>query len=169
MWVLPTHVHPDVRDLWRDLGERIAAKASPADHPRRIFCSRRRSRRSCHNLAEVEELFRQHGFTVVYPEDLAFVDQVEMFRQAEVVAGFAGSAMFTSLFCPTPRHLIVLGPTSYPSRNEYMICAAVGHRLDHVWSEPDPQEAAGDLPQYAGFRFDFDREGSFLRQILAEL
>ena len=60
-------------------------------------------------------------------------------------------------------------PTSYPSRNEYMICAAVGHRLDHVWSEPDPEEAASDLPQYAGFRFDFEREGSFLRQILAEL
>ena len=169
MWVLPTHVHPDVRDLWRDLGGRIAARAGHLEHARRIFCSRRRSRRSCHNLSEVEELFRKNGFAVVYPEDLAFVDQVEMFRQAEVIAGFAGSAMFTSLFCPTPRHLIVLGPTSYPSRNEYMICAAVGHRLDHVWSEPHPQEAAGDLPQYAGFRFDFAREGVFLRQILAEL
>ena len=169
MWALPTHVHPDVRDLWRTLGGRIASKAQPVEHPRRIFCSRRLARRMCHNLDAVESLFEQHGFVVVYPEDMAFVDQVEMFRQAEVIAGFAGNAMFTSLFCPTARHLIVLGPTSYPSRNEYMICAAAGHRLDHVWSEPDPEEAAGQHPQYAGFQFDFDREGQFLRDILSEL
>ncbi len=169
MWALPTHVHPDLPDLWRTLGGRIAARAQAADTPRRIFCSRRMSRRMCRNLGEVEALFERHGFAVVHPEEMAFVDQVEMFRQAEVIAGFAGSAMFTSMFCPTPRHLIVLGPTSYPSRNEYMISAAAGHRLDHVWSEPDPEEAAGEQPQYAGFRFDFAHEGQFLQEILADL
>ena len=169
MWALPTHVHPDLPDLWRTIGGRIAARAQAGDTPRRIFCSRRMSRRMCRNLGEVEALFERHGFAVVHPEEMAFVDQVEMFRQAEVIAGFAGSAMFTSMFCPTPRHLIVLGPTSYPSRNEYMISAAAGHRLDHVWSEPDPEEAAGEQPQYAGFRFDFAREGQFLEGVLADL
>ncbi len=169
MWVLPTHVHPQIADLWHDLGARLEAKAPDGAYPELIFCSRRLARRGCKNLGEVEALFESYGFTVVYPEDMPFVAQVRMFRSARVIAGFAGSGMFTAQFCATPRHVIALGPTSYPSRNEYLICAAAGHRLDHVWSEPDPVEVAGDKPQYAGFTFDMEREGRFLREVLADL
>ncbi len=169
MWVLPTHVHPQIADLWHDLGARLEARAPDGVYPELIFCSRRLARRGCKNLGEVEALFESFGFTVVYPEDMPFVAQVRMFRSARVIAGFAGSGMFTAQFCATPRHVIALGPTSYPSRNEYLICAAAGHRLDHVWSEPDPVEVAGDKPQYAGFTFDMEREGRFLREVLADL
>ena len=166
MWALPTHVHPDIADLWQTIGERIAARAPEATHAARIFLSRRQARRGCRNLDEVEALFAAYGFEILYPEDLPLPAQIKMFRQAEVIAGFAGSGMFNMQFCPTPRHVIVLAPTSYPSRNEYMICAAAGHRLDYVWSTPDPDEVRGPKPQYAGFRFDFENEGVFLREIL---
>lgn len=169
MWALPTHVHPDIVETWRHVGERLAAKAPAVPADPRIFLSRRRSRRGCQNLEEVETFFADHDFRVVYPEDLSLPAQVRMFREAEVIAGFAGSGMFNMQFCPTPRHVIAIGPTSYPSRNEYMICAAAGHRLDHVWSQPDPEQVRGPKPQYAGFRFDFDREGRFLMQIIDEL
>jgi capsular polysaccharide biosynthesis protein len=168
MFSMPTHVHPGLADLWGDLGERLAARSTGATYAPRIFCSRRRSRRLCHNLHEVEALFESHGFTVVYPEEMPFVEQVAMFRGAEVVAGFAGSALFTAAFCPTPRRMIILGPTSYPARNEYMVCAVVGHELDYVWSEPDPVEP-GVQTRYAGFRFDFAREGVHLEGVLASL
>jgi capsular polysaccharide biosynthesis protein len=166
MMALPTHFHPDIVDLWTMIGERIAAKAPEESRAARIFLSRRRARRGCQNLAEVESLFASYGFEVVYPEDLPLPTQVRMFREAEVIAGFAGSGMFNLQFCPTPRHVIVLGPTSYQARNEYMISAVAGHRLDHVWSAPDPDEVRGPKPQYAGFRFDFENEGVFLREIL---
>jgi capsular polysaccharide biosynthesis protein len=169
MWALPTHVHPDIAELWRTVGERIASRAPEASYPRRIFASRRRARRGCKNLEQVEALFASHDFEVFYPEDLPFPTQVRMFREAEVIAGFAGSGMFNMQFCQTPRHVIALGPTSYPSRNEYMISAAAGHRLDHVWSEPDPEEVRGPQPRYAGFTFDFANEGAFLRDILENL
>ena len=88
-----------------------------------------------------------------------------MFRGAEVVAGFAGSALFTTAFCPSPRRVIALGPASYLARNEYMICAVLGHELDYVWSEPEPVET-GVAGRSAGFRFDFEREGVYLKGIL---
>jgi capsular polysaccharide biosynthesis protein len=169
MFSMPTHVHPALRELWHDIGGRLAARAPAAAHPRRIFCSRRRARRLCHNLHEVEALFEAHGFAVVYPEEMPFVSQVRMFREAEVIAGFAGSALFTSCFSPTPRRVIVLGPTSYGARNEYMICAVAGHELFYVWSQPDPVEVQASQPRYAGFRFDFEAEGRYLKEVLATL
>jgi capsular polysaccharide biosynthesis protein len=169
MWVLPRHVHPDIGRLWQDIGQRIADRAEDAPSWPRIFVSRRRDRRSCLNRPEVERLFASHGFEIVHPEELPFTAQVKMFRSAEVIAGFSGSGMFNMQFCDTPRHAIVLSPTSYPSRNEYMISAVVGHRLDYVWSPPDPVQARGPEPRYAGFTFDFQDEGVFLEHVLAGL
>ena len=169
MFAMPRHVHPDLREVWHDLGSRLASAAPDRAYPRRFFCSRRGARRLCHNLGEVEQFFEARGFAVVYPEELPFVEQVRMFREAEVIGGFAGSALFTTSFCPSPRRVIVLGPRSYLARNEYMICAVAGHRLDYVWSEPDPVEASGPKPRYAGFRFDFEQEGRYLEEILASL
>lgn len=166
MWALPTHVHPDIVDLWHAVGRRIAAQADTPGHGPRVFVSRRVARRGCRNLPEVEDLFRSYGFEVLYPEDLPLPAQVALFREAEVIAGFAGSGMFNVQYCETPREVIVLGPTSYPSRNEYLICAAAGHRLTYVWSQPDPEEVRGPQPQYAGFTFDMQSEGVFLRGVL---
>jgi capsular polysaccharide biosynthesis protein len=169
MFSLPTHAHPDLADVWRSIGATIAASAPEREYPRRLFCSRRRARRLCNNLEDVEAVFSAHGFAVVYPEDHPFPEQVRMFREAEVIAGFAGSGMFTAAFCPAPRRMIVLGPTSYPQRNEYMICAVAGHRLDYVWSRPDLESPPGGQQRYAGFTFDFGDEGVFLKDVLATL
>ena len=127
MWALPTHVHPDIADLWQTIGERVAARAPEVTHAPRIFLSRRQARRGCRNVGEVEALFATYGFEIVHPEDLPLPAQIKMFREAEVIAGFAGSGMLTNMqVVQTPRHVIVLAPTSYPSRNEYMICAEPG-------------------------------------------
>jgi len=169
MFSMPTHVHPELIETWDRVGRLIAAKSPDRDYPRRVFCSRRADRRACRNVDEVEEYFGAHGFTVVYPERLPFAEQVRMFREAEVIAGFAGSGLFTAALSGSPRRMIVLGPTSYPARNEYMICAVAGHRLDHVWSIPGEEElAAASQARFAGFKFDFNREGPFLEHIIQD-
>ncbi|MEP7089740.1 MAG: glycosyltransferase 61 family protein [Nocardioidaceae bacterium] len=169
MFSMPTHVHPGLAEVWKGIGDRLVESAPEYAYARRIFCSRRLSRRACHNLDEVEAFFESYGFVVTYPEELTFAEQARTFREAEVIAGFAGSALFTSCFSVTPRHLVILSPTSYPARNEYMICAVLGHQLDFVWSRPDAEEVRGPDPRYAGFRFDFEAEGVFLREVLESL
>ena len=115
--------------------------------PLRLFCSRRPGKRTCHNAAEVEALFAAHGFTVVFPEDHPLPEQARMVREADVVAGFAGSGMFQIAFAGGPKHVILVGSESYTASNEYLISSVVGHRLDLVLCRPDVAEDGRALLQ----------------------
>ena len=171
MFSMPAYVHPGIVHTWDRVGAALRAGASTVDHPSRIFCSRRHRRRACTNRAEVETLFADHGFRVVFPEELPLPDQVQLFHCADVVAGFAGSGMFTTLFSNRPKHLILLRPDTYRAGNEYMIAAVRGHQLDQVVSTVDPSvyEDRPNQAVRAPFACDMDREGAWLRTILQEL
>ncbi|MGY2873350.1 capsular polysaccharide biosynthesis protein [Marmoricola sp. URHA0025 HA25] len=173
MFSLPDYVHPDMARIWDRVGDHLAAQAPPADGPRRIFCTRPVDhKRSCTNAGEVEELFARHGFEVVRPELLPLPEQVALFRGAEVIGGFGGSAVFTSALCSTPKTVVTVAPTSYTARNEHLIAAVRGHRIISAWSEPRLHHPEGWWTQQAyasDFTFDLDREGRWLDQQLAGL
>jgi capsular polysaccharide biosynthesis protein len=161
----PAYVHPDLRETWAAVGAALAAGAPDRDYPDRIFCARRPGKRGCLNAPEVEDYFRRHGFAVVFPEDYSLAEQVRMFRAAEVVAGYAGSAMFTLNLSGAPKHSIVITPESYRAQNEYVIAAVVGHRIDVAWCRTEQQTAG----QHGAFTFDFEREGRFVDEVLGQL
>ena len=168
MWSQPHYVHPRIRETWRTVGDTLASQASPRDDwPRRIFVSRRITKRACLNADQLEAEFRDAGFDVVFPEDYALGDQVALFRNAEVIAGYAGSGMFQTLFVPQPRHVIQIASEAYGPRNEYLIAATLGHRLDSVICRAEPFD--GRKQMHAPFRYDPEREGPFLREILDSL
>jgi capsular polysaccharide biosynthesis protein len=174
MFAMPAYVHPGIATTYAEVGTALALRAGVgAPGPRRLFCSRRPGKRSCHNAAEVEALFESHGFTVVFPEDHPLPDQVSMVRDADVVAGFAGSGMFQTAFAGGPKHVVLVGSESYTASNEYLIASVVGHRLDLVLCRPDVPKVEGASFSNASYQSDFtyddDREGVFLRQVLAEL
>lgn len=52
------------------------------------------------NEQEVEEVFRSFGFEVLHPGEMSFEEQVSIYSQAEVLAGFSGSAMHNTIFMP---------------------------------------------------------------------
>ena len=69
------HFHPELKKTWSELRAglvEIGKKTSPC-----IFVSRRHpdDKRSCRNLPDVESAFRSHGFEIVYPETLRFVNR----------------------------------------------------------------------------------------------
>lgn len=168
MWSQPEFVHPDIRATWRRVGDALAATATVReDWPRRIFCSRRIAKRGCVNADRLEAEFREAGFDIVFPEDFSLGDQVALFRQAEVIAGYAGSGIFQALFVPESTHLIQVASEAYFPRNEYLIAATLGHRLDGVVCRAEPYD--GKRAMHAPFRYDPDREGPFLRKVLAGL
>lgn len=177
----PAYVHPSILPVWARLGEALAAGAPDRRYPRRVFCSRRPvaevpgafggPRRECRNGSEVEALLARHGFEVVYPEDYSMPEQARMFREAEVVAGYAGSALFNLVFADRPTRVLLISSESYTAQNEYMIAAAVGHRLDIAWcrAEIEMPERWDTRAFNSPFHFDFEREGRFVEQVLAEL
>lgn len=168
MWSQPEFVHPAVRETWRRVGDALVATATVReDWPRRIFCSRRIAKRGCVNGDQLEAEFRGAGFDIVFPEDYSLGDQVALFRNAEVIAGYAGSGMFQALFVPEPTHVIQVASEAYFPRNEYLIAATLAHRLDSVVCRAEP--FAGKKAMHAPFRYDPDREGPFLRELLADI
>jgi capsular polysaccharide biosynthesis protein len=172
MFSMPRYVHPQVVETWDRLGSALRAQASSGPSPRRIFVSRRHRKRACTNREEVEGLFRRHGFEVVFPEEMPVPDQVKLFHDADVVAGFAGSATFTVLFSDRPKHLVLISSVNYRAANEYMIAAVRGHRLDVATCQATVARGDGVDRKVAfrsSFTVDMEREGAWLEGVLAEI
>jgi capsular polysaccharide biosynthesis protein len=169
---MPQYVHPLVARVWAEVGDALAARATLQPSHDRIFVGRRTSKRACLNAGQVEALFVERGFTVVYPEDLSLPDQVALFRRAQVVAGYAGSGLFTLALVPDPKTVIRIGSEAYSANNEYLIASVVGHRLVSVVSRThrtEDEERRNAKQFQSSFVMDLEREGRFLREILADL
>lgn len=162
MFSHPQFVDPRIVPTWDRVGDGLARSASDREWPQRLFIGRKVAKRSCANSEEVEAIFADHGFEVVFPEDHRLGDQVQMFRRAEVIGGYMGSGLFQTMFVREPKHVIQVGPSSYTPRNEYLIAAVRGHRLDSVVARAEGRSLK------AGYTFDLDREGVFLRRLLEE-
>jgi capsular polysaccharide biosynthesis protein len=110
----------DVRSSWTY--QNIAAAAPvPRSAPDRIYLSRRKfSRRQFErvvaNKVEIENVFRAYGFEIVYPETLAFLEQVSLCNCATTIAGISGSGLHNSVFMKSGTLLIELGDPRYGGR-----------------------------------------------------
>lgn len=169
MFSQPEYIHAGIVDVYRMIGDNLAATAPDRDYPARIFCSRRLTKRSCHNTPEVEEFFARRGFEIVYPEDYPLGEQVQMFRRAEVLAGFGGSAMFTMAFVTEPTRVFLVSSENYRAQNEALMAAVHGHELNVAWCRPDKTRAAGfkgSEAMHSEYTFDAEREGRFLSELL---
>jgi capsular polysaccharide biosynthesis protein len=173
MWhnQVPHTVHPEIETVWERL--RNALGDVRVDSPRRLFISRRQGMaRNCRNLPEVQALFESYGFAVIFPEELSVPEQATMFRNAEVVAGLAGSALCNVLFCENLRNVIVLAHEAYTARNEYLFASVLGSRLDYFWSAPDvshPKDGWSQAAFTSAWDFDFAKNGGELESLLRSL
>jgi len=176
MFSQPQVVHPGLSEVWDRLGSHLAEQAparfGEGDYPRRLFVARRGTLRRCRNAAQVESLFATHGFEVVHPEDHPLPVQARLFREAETIAGYAGSGLFNALLAETPKRIVMISSESYTVQNEWMIAAIRGHEVDVAWARPEVgHEAAGTRAEafHSAYSVDFEREGLFLRKVLADL
>lgn len=168
----PFHAHPGIRDVWERLRGGMVSADSPS-HPK-IFVSRSAlgKNRSCRNAAEVEEVFRSHGFVIIRPERLDLAEQAGVFAHAEVVAGFGGSGLFSLMYAEKQPTVIVLNQESYDARNEHLFATVLGCDAHYFWSAPDIAQPAGGW-SYEAFQstweFDFERNRADLERLLKSL
>lgn len=166
----PRYVHPEITELWAQLRRNLIRPAHAPD--RQIFVSRSETlgARECRNTFEVEQYFASRGFRVIYPEQHTLSEQATIFGAAEVVAGFAGSALLNIVFSADLKSLIVLGHHGYTARNEYLMASLLGCELDYLWCEPDvahPPRRWTREGFASPWSFDFVRHGRDLDRITA--
>jgi capsular polysaccharide biosynthesis protein len=167
------YVHPEMHDIWARLREALRTPAADRRRsPRRIFVTRAPDAlRPCRNGDEVQALFAEHGFEIVRPELLTVREQVDLFADAETIAGFGGSGMFNALYSARPGRRIIISSDRYLARNEWAIAAAKGDDYHHFFGEAElrPGEAAAGWQIFQSpFSFDFARDGAALRALLRD-
>lgn len=167
----PHYAHPGLAEVYARLG---SMAVPPPTDATRIFVSRAGAftNRSCRNVDEVERFFVERGYTVVHPETMSLPEQAGLFAQAEVVAGFAGSAMFNLMFARRLRAMVLLTHDAYDARNEYLIASVVGADLHYFWSASDVAHPSGGWSQEAfdsSWTFDVQRLGPDLDRLLRDL
>jgi hypothetical protein len=169
MFSQPEFIHADIVEVYDRIGDALAAEAPQREYPDKIFSSRRNNKRSCHNTADVEQFFADRGFEIVYPEDYPMGEQVQMFRSASEVAGFGGSAMFTTAFVAEPKRVVLVSSANYSAQNEFLIAAVRGHQVNVAWCRPDLPRSEGykgEVALQSPYTFDPEREGRFLQDVL---
>ncbi len=88
---------------------RAAEALGGAGRGERIYLARRpHLRRVLTNAPEIEAVARAHGFAIVFPEELAFEDQLRVIRDARFVVGPEGSAMFVTFYARPGLKLAIL-------------------------------------------------------------
>jgi capsular polysaccharide biosynthesis protein len=174
MWhnEVPHYVHPEIESVWARLTDGLLPQAVDVPTYDRIFVSRRiPQHRWCRNRSAVEELFTTRGFRVVFPEEFTLPEQVALFANARVVAGFAGSAMFNLMHARKMQTTIVLSHDAYTARNEHLFTAVLGGEAHYLWSPsdvPQPEEGWSKKAFFSEWEFDFVANGAKLTRVLDE-
>ena len=168
---------PALASTCHRLRDGLLERSTPNDKPqRRLFISRKPDMwRECLNGSQVEECFARRGFTIIRPEGHSIVEQARMFYEADVVAGYIGSALYNIMFARRPIDVIGFINQSYLATNEYLICSALGHRL-HLFYGDEITDGRGkdcegrDLGvTNRDYVFNIERDGDQLDELLDSL
>jgi capsular polysaccharide biosynthesis protein/cytochrome c-type biogenesis protein CcmH/NrfG len=124
-----------IQHLRREFGRRIAPAT---DTPQRIYLSRRGAdTRRLANEDELLPLLEQHGFVAVHAESLSAVEQLALFRSAEVILGVEGAALVNLLIAPAHAKVGVIVARGLYRPRHYYVSAPIGHDFTYLSAEPD--------------------------------
>jgi capsular polysaccharide biosynthesis protein len=115
--------HPKDLDILRRFGPFFSI-IEPALPTRKIYTSRRGSKRSPGNESQIEELFRDHGFEIFQMEHLDLLDEVRLMSETSVIAGVHGSSLANIIWMPSGGAMLDLANDNYWTE--------AGHRLAHL-------------------------------------
>lgn len=124
--------------------------------PRRVFISRRDSRRLT-NEAEIVAHLAAHNVTTLYAEDLAPKDQFRLLAKADLVVAIHGAALAPLLYRPPtapPAAVVELLPVGHVTLVWRVLAQQVGCRWVGVRGRIEPKHIKGGL---------YDLERPFLR------
>jgi capsular polysaccharide biosynthesis protein len=122
--------HPAFMAMAADVKARAGVDVAAPPSGRRLYLSRRRFRETSsvwhgvENEHEIEELLRdEHGFEVLYPEEMSLAEQLSAYHGAAMLVGESGSQMHNSLFAPRGAVVVVMNEINRVQRR---ICEFMG-------------------------------------------
>jgi len=97
----PDHLFGFVFDchLTLQMRDKLLLFKSNLATPKRIFLTRKSTKKRHYNESEVWGVLKEYGFEVVAPETYTFCEQMALFNNADYIVGGSGAAFTNLLFC----------------------------------------------------------------------
>ena len=140
--------HVNMLRPFREAAARVASAVTPSDQP--LYLSRQRltsRQRPVVGEAELEDLLREQGFAIAYPETMTIEDQVRLINSHADIFSSLGSAAHNILFALGKPEVASPGePGRHPRELLSLFCTRGG--ADHVCQLPgigrsrDPERRA---------------------------
>jgi len=146
-------------------------KGAPSNNKTRLYLTRKGSKiRSLVNEQEIEDLFKQYGFEVVYPAKLKFDQQLKLFSSAEIIAGPSGAAFSNIVFAPKNCKVMLF---TQHGENTHVIYHALANAtgLEEFYKIEgriieDSEDALNEYKQGRAMHADFEIELTVLEKTL---
>lgn len=118
--------------------ESSRANEDKTSAPERIWVSRQKTRRRrISNEGQIRDLIEKNGFLIVYPEDLNFAEQVELFSSAKVIAGLHGAGLTNMVFMEEGSTVCEVRRFGDFHNNSFFALAdAAGHNYRYLLTQP---------------------------------
>ena len=107
---------PSAFEMLRNHLNPLGQKATGEAWPEKIYLRRNSGARKVTNAAELEKLLVVHGYVIVEPEKLTFLQQIQLFYNAKEVVSSTGAALANAIVCKPGTQVTVL-----MSKHENMI------------------------------------------------
>lgn len=130
---------------------------TPALEHTNIFISRRNSKnKRIQNEEELIAISKQHGFSVVYPEEMSLMEQVRLFVNAKTIIGATGAALTNLIYCSEGTRVVCIIPKKYRYFGYSTIAGIVNVKCTFLDADIVSQKQAVSMEEYIVDRLKFD-------------
>lgn len=126
--------------LCKRIGWSLTNNIPKKQNDRPVYFSKHRlSQGVSHIINEVHfcEILEKHGFDIIFPEDLTFIEQVLLVQEREVLTGSVGSAFHTTLFAEQPKKIVGMTHVNTYTENQVIIDKLVGNNVSYLYPMHD--------------------------------
>jgi capsular polysaccharide biosynthesis protein len=160
-YILEQGVSDRAFEVWNTIGKFYDRPSGPV----RIYVSRLswQKQRILLNESDVEGVFRQYGFDVIYPEQLSVAEQVGVFRNAEIVAGPSGSGLYNCVYSGHRGRRVILASSKFVTFNDVLVNQGTHSTICYITGAPAENKSG----MFANWTIDLKLLESFLKDFLA--
>ncbi|PAE26332.1 MULTISPECIES: glycosyltransferase 61 family protein [Bacillaceae] len=113
----------------------------------KIYVSRsklKNQRRVLLNEKSVERIFSLNGYKIIHPEELKVSEQINLFRNAKVIAGTSGSGMYNSVFLQNHPKVLILASNKFFKMSDILVNTSTGGKLHYFLGQTAELNASGN-------------------------
>lgn len=141
---------------WHETFEFMASHTKSDKRYEKVYLSRTMlASRRIFGEKHIEEIFKQNGYHIVYPETISLSEQISIVKNAKILAGCYGTALHLALFMQSGGRVIAIKRNTEIADNftsQHLINQACGLNGDFIWGSIETQKTQHftDAPQIIG-------------------